>query len=84
MTRNALTEPKIYFFVRNLYGTKMQSFINLGRKKVSLNYDIKSAYKGHLRSKAKVPNESPVMTSYLKLIGTIYAYLVPFSRYRPF
>ena len=26
---------------------------------------------GHLRSKVKVPNESPVMTSYLKLIVTI-------------
>ena len=28
-------------------------------------------YKGHLRSKVKVPNKSPVMTSYLKLIVTI-------------
>ena len=27
--------------------------------------------KGHLRSKVKVPNESPVMTSYLKLIVTV-------------
>ena len=28
-------------------------------------------YKGHVRSKVKVPNESPVMASYLKLIVTV-------------
>ena len=50
----------------------MQNFINLCRKifffKIFLrHYDLI----GHLRSKVKVPNESPVMTSYLNLIVTI-------------
>ena len=48
----------------------MQSFINLGRKIIFFKFcDITAI--GHLRSKVKVPNESPVMTSYLKLIVTI-------------
>ena len=34
MTKNALTDPKIKNFVRKLYATKMQSFINIGNKKV--------------------------------------------------
>ena len=49
----------------------MQCFINLGRK-VSFNFvTYFFPYKGHLKSKFKVPNESPVMTSYLKLIVTV-------------
>ena len=50
----------------------MQSFINLIRKKVFLNFVMYFfPYKGHLRSKVKVSNQSPVMTSYLKLIVTV-------------
>ena len=50
----------------------MQSFINLGGKIIFLKfYDVTVTLKGHLRSKVKVPNESPVMTSYLKLIVTV-------------
>ena len=46
----------------------MQSLINLGRKIFFFNfYDLI----GHLRSKVKMPNESPVMISYLKLIVTV-------------
>ena len=50
----------------------MQSFINLGRKLIFFKILLRHCdLKGHLRSKVKVPNESPVMTSYLKLIVTI-------------
>ena len=43
----------------------MQSFINLGRKIIFFKFcDV-------TRSKVKVPNESPAMTSYLKLRVTI-------------
>ena len=50
----------------------MQSFINLGRKIIFFKFcDVTVTLKGHLRSKVKVPNESPVMTSYLKLIVTV-------------
>ena len=50
----------------------MPSFINLGRKIIFFKIlrhhcDLK----GHLRSKVKVPNEIPVMTSYLRLVVTI-------------
>ena len=42
----------------------MKSFINLGRKKIFFNFvTLFFPYKGHVRSKVKVPNESPVMTS---------------------
>ena len=62
----------------------MPSFINLGRKIIFFKLLQRHCdLKGHLRSKVKVPNESPVMTSYLKLI-VLYAYLVPFSRYWQF
>ena len=46
----------------------MQSFINLGRKIFLKNFFYLI---GHLRSKVKMSNESPVMTFYLKLIVTI-------------
>ena len=50
----------------------MPSFINLGRKIIFLKILRRHCdLKGHLRSKVKVPNESPVMTSYLKLIVTV-------------
>ena len=45
------------------------SFINL--KSFFKFCDVIFPYKGHLRSKVKVSNESPVMTSYLKLIVTV-------------
>ena len=66
----------------------MQSFINLGGKIIFLKfYDVTVTLKGHLRSKVKVPNESPVMTSYLKLIvtvclsGTVYKILAVLTIY---
>ena len=44
----------------------MQSFINLGRKVFFLKFCCRHCdLIGHLRSKVKVPSESPVMTSYL-------------------
>ena len=50
----------------------MQSIINLGRKIIFFKIvRCHCDLKGHLRSKVKVPNESPVMTSYLKLIVTV-------------
>ena len=50
----------------------MQSIINLGRKIIFFKIVRRHCdLKGHLRSKVKVPNESPVMTSYLKLIVTV-------------
>ena len=49
----------------------MQSSINLGRKIFFYILLRHCDLKGHLRSKVKVPNESPVMTSYLKLIVTV-------------
>ena len=50
----------------------MQNFINLGRKIIFfLILRRHCDLKGHLMSKVKVPNESPVMTSYLKLIVTV-------------
>ena len=50
----------------------MPSFINLGRKIIFLKLlQCHCDLKGHLRSKVKVPNESPFMTSYLKLIVTV-------------
>ena len=59
----------------------MQSFINLDRK--IFFFDLI----GYLRSTVKVPNESPVMTSYLKLIvttciclsGTVFKILALFT-----
>ena len=46
----------------------MQSFINLGWKRFFFNF-VTSFFpdQGHLRSKVKVPNGIPVMTSYLKV-----------------
>ena len=49
----------------------MQSFINLGRKIISLILYRHCDVIRPLRSKVKVPNESDVMTSYLKLTATI-------------
>ena len=51
----------------------MQGFINLGRNFFFLILCRHCDLIGHLtcRSKAKVPNESPVMTFYLKLIYVI-------------
>ena len=50
----------------------MKSFINLGRKLIFFKFcDVTVTPLGHLRSKVKLPNESPVMTSYLKLIVTV-------------
>ena len=50
----------------------MQSFINLGRKKGFLNFVTSFfPYKGHLKSKVKVSNKSPDMTSCLKLIVSV-------------
>ena len=64
--------PKFKFFIRNLCATKMQSFIKLGRKIIVLKILLRHCdLKGHPRSKVKVLNESPVMTSYLKLIVTV-------------
>ena len=62
----------------------MQSFITLGRKKFFCNFVTKLfPYKGHLRSEVKVPNESPVMTSYLKLIVNV-CLSGTLKRYHPF
>ena len=50
----------------------MQNFINLGRKIIFLFYEfINCELQGHLKSKVKVPNESQIMTSYLKLIVNV-------------
>ena len=49
----------------------MQSFMNLGRKIFFFKFCDITMTLGHLRSKVRVPNESPVMTSYLKLIVTV-------------
>ena len=49
----------------------MQNFINLGRKIFFIKFCDVTDLKGHLRSKVNVPNESPFMTSYLKLIVTV-------------
>ena len=63
MTSNALIDFKINFFIRNLNPTKMQSFINLGKKSLKKFFLRHCDLIGHLRSKVKVPNGSPVMTS---------------------
>ena len=72
MTRNALTDPKIYFFCKELICYKNAKLHQPSLKIFFFKFcDVIFPYKGHLRSKVKVPNESPVMTSYLKLIVTI-------------
>ena len=72
MTRNPLTDPKIKIFCKKLIRYQNAKFHQPRLKKFFFLFcDIFFPYKGHLRSKVMVPNESPVMTSYLKLIVTI-------------
>ena len=71
MTRTALTDPKIKIFCKKLICYQNAKF-HQPRWKTFLKFcDVIFPYKGHLRTKVKVPNESPVMTSYLKLMVTI-------------
>ena len=69
MTRNTLIDLK--------NPNKMQTSINLGRKIIFLILFIQCDLQGHLMSKVKVPNESQIMTSYLKLILNVYSKTPP-------
>ena len=70
MTRNALTDPKILIFCKKRICYQNAKF-HQPRQKNNFFLNFVTSLKGHLRSKVKVPNESPVMTSYLKLIVTV-------------
>ena len=52
-----------YSVVKHEYNSRNKKALYLPRRHSDLI--------GHLRSKVKVPTESPVMTSYLKLIVTV-------------
>ena len=72
MTRNALTDPKIKIFCKKLVCYQNAKFHQPKEEKSFFHFvTVFFPCKGHLRSKVKVSNESPVMTSYLKLIVTI-------------
>ena len=74
MTRNALTDPKIEikFLCKKLVCYQNAKFHQPKEEKSFFHFVTSFfPYQGHLRSKVKVPNGSPVMTSYLKLIVTI-------------
>ena len=68
VTRNALDNPQYseMFCTSDFFGPNQ------------IFYDVIFPSEDHLRSKVKVPNESPVMTSYLNLIvnlclsGTVF------------
>ena len=69
MTRNVLTDPKIKIFCKELTCYQNAKF---HQPNFFLNFVMYFfPYKGHLRSKVKVSNKSPVMTSYLKSIVTV-------------
>ena len=71
MTRNELIDPKIDFLIKTCILLKCKVSSNYVEKFIFLNLLHHCDLIYHLRSKVKVPNESPVMTSSLNLIVTI-------------